>query len=115
MRKFKKLVTQKPLQQHAEASLHDYVFRQQALLRSFYIFKKWYEMFLIPLSCAIGVTLVFELYVPGGVHANGQGAVITFLITLASCIAAIYIENKKSFTLPIKHLQTILDEFEQKA
>ena len=115
LRKFKKLVTEKPLQQqNTGTSLYDYVFRQQALLRSFYNFKKWYEFFLIPLSCGIAVTLVFELYVPGGVHEYWRGAVITFLFSLASCIVAIYSENKKSFILPIKQLQNILDEFEQK-
>jgi hypothetical protein len=115
MRKFKKLVTARPwLQQNIGASLHDYVLGQQTLLRSFYNFKKWYEFFLIPLSCAIGVSLVFELYVPGGVHGHQWGAVITFLVSLASCIAAIYFENQKSFILPIKQLQNILDEFEQK-
>lgn len=44
--KFKKLVTEKPSQhQNIGTSLHDYVFRQQALLCSFYNFKKWYEFF----------------------------------------------------------------------
>ena len=56
LQKFKRLATGKPLRLHdAGTSLHDYVGRQQALLRSFYHFKKWYEFFLIPLSCAIGV------------------------------------------------------------
>jgi hypothetical protein len=115
LRKFKKLVTEKPVQEpNIGSSLYNYVFGQQALLRSFYHFKKWYEFFLIPSSCAIGVFLVFALYVPGSVHEHWWGAVITFLLSLASCMAAIYAENKKSFILPIKHLQTILDEFEQK-
>jgi len=115
MRKFKKLATEKPVQQpNIGVAVYDYVFGQQALLRSFYHFKKRYEFFLIPSSCAIGVFLVFALYVPGGVHEHWWGAFITFLLALASCIAAIYAENKKSFILPIKQLQTILDEFEQK-
>ncbi|KAA5542917.1 hypothetical protein [Adhaeribacter rhizoryzae] len=115
LRKFKKLVTEKPvLQSNIDTSLYNYVFGQQALLRSFYHFKKLYEFLLIPSSCAIGVFLVFALYVPGGVHQHWWGAIITFLLSLASCIAAIYAENKKSFILPIKQLQTILDEFEQK-
>ena len=115
MRKFKKLATGKPsLRQNVGNSLFDHVVRQQAMLRSFYRFKKWYEYFLTPLSCAIGVLLVFELYVPGGVQEHWPGAMITFLFALISCIAAIYSENKKSFILPIEQLQNILDEFEQK-
>lgn len=114
LRKFKKLVTEKPLQQkNIGISLYNYVFRQQALLRNFYSFKKRYELFLIPLCCAIGALLVFELYVPGGVREHAWGTVVTFLISLACCAAAIYSENKRSFLLPIRQLQNILDEFEQ--
>jgi hypothetical protein len=51
------------------------------------------------------------LYVPGGVEEYRQGATITFLVSLASCFAAIYVENQKSFILPIKQLQAVLDEF----
>ena len=115
MRKFKKLATEKPVQEeNADASLYDYVLRQQTLLQSFYTFKKWYELFLTPLSCAIGVSLVFELYVPGRITEHWRGAFITFVISLISCIAAIYSENKKSFIQPIQQLQNILDEFKQK-
>ena len=112
MRKFKKLATEKPSQgENTGISLHDYVLRQETLLRSFFRFKKWYEFFLIPFSSTIGVFLVFELYVPGGVNEHWSGALVTFLITLISCGAAIYAENKKSFVQPIQQLQHILDEF----
>jgi hypothetical protein len=115
LQKFKKLVTENPSQhQNIGTSLRDYVFRQQALLRNFYNFKKWYEFFLTPLSCAIGVSHVFELYLPGGVREHWRGAVIIFVISLVSCVAAAYSENKKSFIRPIKQLQNILDEFEHK-
>jgi hypothetical protein len=114
LRTFKKLATEKPLtQSEIDTSLYEFVSRQQALLRRFYHFKKWYEGFLIPLSCLVGVFLVFELYVPGGVNEYRQGATITFLVALASCIAAIYAENQKSFILPIKQLQAVLDEFKE--
>jgi hypothetical protein len=114
LRTFKKLATEKPLtHSDIDTSLYDFVSRQQALLRRFYHFKKWYEGFLIPLSCLVGVFLIFELYVPGGVNEYRQGATITFLVSLASCIAAVYAENKKSFILPIKQLQAVLDEFKQ--
>ena len=114
MQKFKKLATEKPAQEeNGGASLYDYVFRQQTLLHNFFNFKKWYELFLTPLSCAIGVTLVFELYVPGGIAEHWHGAVVAFVISLISCIAAIYSENKKGFIQPIQQLQSILDEFKQ--
>jgi hypothetical protein len=112
MRKFKKLAADKPSpEENAGTSLYDYVLRQQILLRSFYNFKKWYELFLIPLSSAIGVLLVFKLYVPGGVTQHLSGAITVFVVTLVSCSAAIYAENKKSFVQPIQQLQNILDEF----
>jgi hypothetical protein len=114
MRKFKKLAAERPAPQTTDASLHDYVHCQQALLRSFYDFKRKYEFFLTPLSCIIGVLLVFKLYVPGGFTEHWQGVVVAFVISLISCAAAIYSENKKSFIQPIQHLQNILDEFKQK-
>ncbi|MBA4058691.1 MAG: hypothetical protein C0490_28500 [Marivirga sp.] len=63
------------------------------------------------MSSAIGVILIFNLYVPGGVKGNLTGALTTFAITLLSCAIAIFSENKKSFEQPIHQLQEILDEF----
>lgn len=115
IRKFKKLASEKPVR-HADigASLYNYVHRRQTLLRSFYRFKKGYELFLIPLSSAIGVVLTFELYVPGGIQGHWPGAAIALAVTLVSCAAAIYSENRKSFIEPIRQLQNILDEFGEK-
>lgn len=116
MRKFKRLASIKPSRdENAVTSLYDYILRQQAQLRSFYNFKKWYELFLIPLSSAIGVMLTFKLYVPGGVDEHWMGAITTFMITILSCMAAIHSENKKSFKEPIQQLQNILAEFRDDA
>ena len=116
MQKFKKLATTKiSIQEHSGASLHDFVFRQQTLLRNFYRFKKWYELFLMPLSSAIGIIITFKLYVPGGVVEHWVTAIIIFIITLISCMAAIHAENKKSFRKPIRQLQNILEEFKDEA
>lgn len=113
MRKFKKLATAKPSgEENAGASLYSYVLHQQALLRSFYSFKKWYEIFLIPLSTAAGVMLTFKLYVPGGVYEHWTGAIMIFAITILSCAAAIRLENRKNFEGPIRQLQQVLDEFD---
>src|SRR4030095_5857191 len=112
MRKFKGLAkTKLSEKENAEASVYDFVLQHQTQLRSFYKFKKWYELFLTPLSAAIGVILIFKLYVPGGLDEHWTGAIITFIITVISCIIAIRSENKKSFKEPIQQLQNILDEF----
>jgi hypothetical protein len=114
LRMFKKVVTQRPLvQSDIDISLYNFVSGQQDLLRRFYHFKKWYEAFLVPLSCFACVFLVFEIYVPGGVSEYLEGASIIFMVAIACCIAAIYDENRKSFILPIKQLQLILDEFKE--
>ena len=87
-----------------------YLARRKDLLESFYQFKKRYELFLIPLITSIGTFLVFELYVPGGIWAYPKGAVITFFISLASCVIAIQAENKKNFEEPLVRFKMILDE-----
>jgi hypothetical protein len=92
-------------------SIQDYISRQRELLMSFFKFKRRYEWFLIPLNSAIGVIIVFNIFVPGGVMENLNGALITYLLTLASCAFAVISENKKSFIQPLNELQSILDEF----
>jgi hypothetical protein len=112
MRKFKSLATTRLSEkENAEASVYDFVRQHQTQLCSFFKFKKWYELFLTPLSAAIGVTLIFKLYVPGGLDEHWTGAIITFIITVISCIIAIRSENRKSFKEPIRQLQSILDDF----
>jgi hypothetical protein len=81
------------------------------LLESFFTFKKRYEMVLIPLSAAIGVLLIFLLYVPGGVSEHLLGAFITYVLTLLSCYLAIRSENKKNFVQPLDQLGEILNEY----
>src|SRR5688572_9633181 len=112
LQKFRGLATTKlPGKEKTETSLYNFVQKQQMLLRSFYKFKKQYELFLIPFSSALGVTLTFEILVPGGVNENWTGVIVAFIITLISCITGIRSENKKSFKEPIQELQKILDEF----
>ena len=116
MKKFKRMATTKLTGEHNTGiSLYQYVLRHHALLLSFYNFKKRYELVLIPLSSAIGIFLMFKLYVPGGVQEHPAGAVVTFVITLLSCAMAIRSENKKSFEQPLHQLREILDEFKSEA
>ncbi len=110
MKKFKEMAVTK-LADHTSSSVQQYVSRYHNLLQSFYRFKRRYELFLIPLSSIIGVWLVFTLYVPGGVMAHPSGAITTFAITLLSCVAAIWSENRKSFEEPLRQLKEVLDEF----
>lgn len=110
LKKFKTIARLKPTDSMG-TSLHQYVLSHYTLLNSFYRFKKLYEWMLIPLSSAIGVMLVFKLYVPGGVYEHPTGAAITFVFTILSCVWAIISENKIRFIQPLQHLQGILEEF----
>ena len=109
MKKFKQMAITKP--GNGRTSLYNYVFSQQTLLRSFYRFKRRYELLLVPVSTAIGVFLTFKLWVPGGVMAYPGGALIAFAITIASCAAAIYSENRKNFRKPLENLRQLMKEF----
>ena len=93
------------------ASIRTYVDRQQRLLSGFFLFKKRYEMALIPLHSAIGVIITFHLFVPGGVSDSPEVALTLFLLTLLSCFAAVRSENRKSFVEPLHELQAILNEY----
>lgn len=110
MTKFKKMAVASP-KGGTTHSLHAYVLQQHKLLSSFFRFKRIYELFLIPLSAAIGVLLVFKLYVPGGPIAHPWGVVITFGLTLFSCAIAIMGENKRNFREPLLQLRQMMEEF----
>ena len=110
--KFRKMATVRPVSA-APGSLKDYIAEQFRLLNSFFRFKKFYELFLIPVSSAIGVIIVFNLYVPGGLVQHLAGALITFALTLLSCTVAIMNENKRNFQEPIQQLKQMLAEFDR--
>lgn len=93
------------------SSIHDYVSKKRELLRSFFSFKKRYELILIPISTAIGVLLTFALYVPGGITEHLIGSLSTYTISLLCCYVAIRNENNKSFIQPLQHLDMILEEY----
>jgi len=112
MKKFKQIAVAKPADaDNIATSLHAYTQRRYALLQSFYNFKKRYELILIPLSSAIGVVLVFKLYVPGGVQEHLAGALLSFIVTLFSCVYAIRLENRKNFEEPLRQFEKIINEF----
>jgi hypothetical protein len=111
MTKYKRMALTRPEEGNSVTSLFNYVMTRYNLLQTFYQFKRRYEFLLIPLSSLIGVFLVFKLYVPGGVEKNLTGVVITFMITVISCILAIRSENKKNFEKPLHHFRELLEEF----
>ncbi len=110
LRKFKQLALGSAT---SETSVYDYVQQKKKHLNGIFTFKRRYEWVLIPLSSAIGVFLVFALYVPGGITAFPMGAAITYGLTLLSCYVAIRSENKKSFIEPLAQLQQTLDEYQK--
>lgn len=112
MNKFKR-VAKGNLTGKEPASIHDYLTEQHQLMNSFFTFKKQYELLLIPVIAAIGVFLVFTLYVPGGVQAYPVGALITYAVTGLSCYAAIRTENRKSFVQPLQQLELLLQEYQE--
>lgn len=118
MKKFKAIAVAKPKVQSSgevdQNSLHRAIARRRDLLDSFYRFKKWYELLLIPFASAIGVFITFKLYIPGGVQEHQSAAIIALALTLASCAWAIRAEDRKNFREPIDHLDRILEEFRAK-
>ena len=116
MKKFKRMaITKVEEKNNPVTSLYAAVLTQFNLLQSFYIFKKRYELFLIPLSSIIGIVLTFNLYIPGGVVQHLSGAAITFILTLFSCVLAIRAENKRNFEQPLNELREILNEFKEES
>lgn len=103
MRKYKKMAI-------TPGSISAVISRRVELLESFYLFKKKYEIFLIPAATLIGTYLSFEFWVPGSVYAYPGAAVITFMISLGACIIAINLENKKSFDIPLSKLRMIQED-----
>lgn len=114
MRKFKRMAILKSKDTHTSGlPIKAYVEQQYHLLNGFYRFKKRYEIILIPLSSAILIWVLFRLYLPGGVLTHPILALVLYLLTLASCIAAIVTENKKRFKQPLAQLEEILRDMEQ--
>lgn len=112
IKRYKALAVGK-LNRDCNTSIYEYVSRQRNLLLDFFLFKKRYEIILLPICSAIGVILTFELFFPGGVLEFVQEALIVFVLTILSCLLAIGTENQKSFIQPLNELQAILDEYSE--
>ena len=112
MKRYKALAVGK-LSRDSNTSIYEYVSRQRNLLLDFFLFKKRYDMFLLPICSAIGVILTFELFFPGGIQEFIQEAFVVFALTMLSCVLVIATENQKSFIQPLNELQAILDEYSE--
>jgi len=91
-------------------SMHEFVNKQQLILQSFYKFKRLYDFFIVPASCALAVIFIYN-FVPEGILKHSVSAIFLFIILLIGGFWVIRAENKKYFQLPIKNLKKILDEF----
>lgn len=110
VKRFRALATAGPT--YGERSAAEVVAAKERVLSAFFRFKQRYELFLVPLSCAIGTVVVFNLYVPGGTMSNLNLALMTFMVALGSCAYALFRENKSNFREPLKELRSILGELQ---
>lgn len=113
MRQFKRLARPSADQQKDSFSVQARIQQQYTNLKGFYRFKRRYEYGLIPLITALGVYLIFRLYVPGEVSQHLAGATTTYLLSLLACGWAIVRENDYHFKQPLGELEKVLNEFER--
>ncbi len=111
MRQFKRIARASPGQQKDSLSIQAHIQQQYTNLKGFYRLKRSYEYGLVPLITALGVYLIFRLYVPGGVSQHLTGATTTYLLSLLACGWAIMRENDNHFKQPLGELKKVLDEF----
>lgn len=110
--KFRKLAAIQPvMQSDTSASLKDFVSRQIETINAFFVFKKSYELFLVPVSTAIGVYLFFAIYFSGGILKYWDAALVTFLVTMFTTVFTLVAENRKRFRKPLNELQAIINDF----
>lgn len=113
IRQFKRVARASPTRHENNFSVQTRIQQQYNDLNRFYRFKRGYEYGLIPLITALGVYLVFKLYIPGGVRQHLTGATATYLLSLSACGWAIVRENYRHFEQPLHNLEKVLDEFDQ--
>ena len=113
MKKFKRLaVLGAGEKDRSEKNLKDFVIEHHRLMKSFFTFKWYYELFLIPLTAAILVWMFFRIYISGGAGAHPAASVVLFLLILGGCAAAITAENNRNFRVPLRNLEAILTDLE---
>lgn len=113
VRQFRRVAVASPGRSDSSFSVRACIQQQYNSLRLFYRFKRAYEYGLIPLSTALGVWLIFRVYVPGGLAQHPEAAATTYLLALLACGWTIRRENRTHFEQPLHHLNGILEEFNQ--
>lgn len=112
IKKFKAIAITRPMD-NSSFSLYGYIKTRHDLLRDFYLFKRKYGRFLVPLSTLVGCYLVIELYLPGKIWSYWNTLWILFVLTIITCAAIISKENRENFENPLEQYEKILDEFDK--
>lgn len=107
LKRFRQMATRKV---NAAESLIDSLAFKASQLRSFFRFKKRYEAIQIPLCCAMGVILPFELFMPGGAMSYVNVMLVWFIVGLLVCFFAIRDENERRFKRPLRELDAMIGE-----
>src|SRR5690606_19334729 len=110
MKKFKAIAITRPFD-NSSFSLYEYVKKRHRLLRDFYLFKRNYERFLVPISTLLGCYLFIELYLPGNIWTYWNTVWVLFVITVISCAVVISKENRENFEKPLEQYKKIIEEF----
>ena len=97
-----------------DQDLSKYIHAQHRLLESFYHFKTWYDRLIVPLNLLLITSLIFTVYVPGGIMGNLLAGSLIFLIILASFIVVLEKENRKKFREPLEKLKLLQHELNTK-
>lgn len=113
MKKFKGLATL-PLSGTETSSVRHYIQQQRDRLNDILTFKTRYELILIPLICAVGIVVPIGMYMTGGLAANLPFATSLYALSLIVCFFTNRSENQKSFIGPMKRLDAILEEYNER-
>lgn len=112
MKKFKAIAITRPMD-NSSFSLYGYIKKRHDLLRDFYLFKRNYERFLVPLSTLVVCYLVVELYLPGKIWSYWNTLWVIIVMTIITCAVLIRKENRENFEQPLEQYKKILDEFDK--
>ena len=111
MKKFKAIAITRPMD-NSSFSLYAYVKKRHGLLKDFYLFKRNYERFLVPISTMVGCYLVVELFLPENIWTYWNTVWVLVVITVIACAVVIRKENRENFEKPLEQYKKILNEFD---
>ena len=94
-------------------SIRANVENKHTLLSEFFRFKKVFDWVGIPLVSLVLVSILFKLYVAGGIAEHLTGGILSFAAVMIVFITATYLENRKHFINPLRQLKSVLTDLEQ--